>query len=68
MLAVSFSGARDVWLPSMGCVIVSTLPVHKLETLAVVLTRYWDVAGTAVNFEAHDTARLGALLEQKMPR
>ena len=68
MLAVSFSGARDVWLPSMGCVIASILPVHKLETLALVLMRYWDTAGTAVDFEAHDAARLGTLLDKEMPR
>ena len=65
MLAVSFSGARDVWLPSMGCFIVSILPVHKLETLAPILMRYWDTAGTAVDFEAHGTARSGTLLDKK---
>lgn len=65
MLAISFSGARGVWLRSMGWVIISILPVHKLETLAVVLMRYWDTAGTAIDFETHDIARLEALLDKK---
>ena len=65
MLAVFFSGVRDVWLLSMGCVVVSILPVHKLETLAVVLMRYWDTAATAVDFKAHNMARLGTLLDKK---
>ena len=65
MLAVSFSGARDVRVPSMGFVIASTLPVYKLETLGVVLMRYWETAGTVVNLEAHDTAGLETLLNKK---
>ena len=62
MMVISFSGARDVWLRSMRYVIVSVLPVHELETLALVLMRHWDTAGTAIDFEAHDTARLGPCL------